>query len=516
MSYLKSIVKNALSNWANLLITLIISFFLAPFILKKIGNDFYGIWVLITQTTGYLWLLDFGVRESVIKYVAEYSEKKEFQSLNNILASSIRIYSIVCIVCVLTSCALSILFPYLFKISPNSILVARLVVIITGIDIAQAFFFNVFTGILMGLQRYDIFSKVNIGFSLVRAFLTVLFLNNGHGIVALAVIQLTMNFGTNLIVFVIAKKSLPIKLRMTRHLSEGRTTRKMILSYSLFVLINNLCVQAIFYSSNIIIAVFMPIANVTFFAIAGNLIEYMKKLIFTGTQVFAPLTSQLDAKQDPDTISNLLIIGTKFTLFLGLPVASVYIILGGHFIKLWMGHEYSEISGMILSILAATTIFSIPHYTVQGILLGLNRHNILAYCRIVEAICNVFLSILLINKFGLIGVAVGSAIPHLIMVIIVLPLIITRITHIKIFEYFKKSYTYPFISIIPFATLCYFTKDIIVPKTLLAFFAKVLVLVIIYICSVWAVGINKEEKAYLNNKLAYMVLSRWKRQSVNN
>ena len=65
-------LKNVTSNWASLGTGILVSFFLAPFVVHSLGNVYYGIWALISDFTGYLWLLDFGVRESVIKFVAQY------------------------------------------------------------------------------------------------------------------------------------------------------------------------------------------------------------------------------------------------------------------------------------------------------------------------------------------------------------------------------------------------------------------------------------------------------------
>src|SRR4030042_3768624 len=67
-----SIVRNVTSNWASLGTNILVSFFLTPFIVHSLGNVYYGIWALLSQVSGYLWLLDFGVRESVIKFVAQY------------------------------------------------------------------------------------------------------------------------------------------------------------------------------------------------------------------------------------------------------------------------------------------------------------------------------------------------------------------------------------------------------------------------------------------------------------
>ncbi|MEI8355145.1 MAG: oligosaccharide flippase family protein [Deltaproteobacteria bacterium] len=495
MSYFKVIMKNVVSNWANMATSLVISFSLAPFILHKIGNTYYGVWAVASQVTGYLWLMDFGVRDSVVKYVAEYHEKKDDGMLNDIINASLKLYSIVCCACLVLTFILAFFFPMIFSGLRGTASTAQLLVIITGIDIALTFVFNVFIGILMGLQRFDVFSKISIALTIARALLTVFFLSKGYGVVAICLIQFLANCCMNIMVYAVSRRLLCYRLNFRRY-GRGRDIYKLLLNYSFFVFLNCIALQVFSFSSNFIIAIFLPVSSVTFFAIAASLIEYMRKIIWAGTQAFSPLTSQLDAKNDASRVILLLVKGSKFSLLLGLPVGTVYLIMGKQFIGLWMGFEYATITGNILAVLTVMTLFSLPHYTISGILLGLNKHHLMAYCRVVEAIANICLSLLLIRHMGLLGAALGVAIPHLIMVIFVLPVLVSRALNIKLFYYFRFSYCGPLISIIPFALACLLAHHFFTPRSLITFFAEILLLLPAYIAAAWFFAISKEERQH--------------------
>jgi O-antigen/teichoic acid export membrane protein len=45
--------KNVGSNWLGLFVNMAVGFFLAPFILRKIGDEAFGLWVLVFSLTGY-------------------------------------------------------------------------------------------------------------------------------------------------------------------------------------------------------------------------------------------------------------------------------------------------------------------------------------------------------------------------------------------------------------------------------------------------------------------------------
>ncbi len=67
----KRIAQNILSNWMALAVSTAIGFFLAPFIVHRLGNVAYGVWVLVASLSAYMGLLDFGLRGAVMRFVSK-------------------------------------------------------------------------------------------------------------------------------------------------------------------------------------------------------------------------------------------------------------------------------------------------------------------------------------------------------------------------------------------------------------------------------------------------------------
>ena len=89
------IVRNVTSGWASIVIGIGFAFVLAPLTVRTLGNVHYGIWTLLMQITGYLWLFDFGVRESVVKYVAQYHAADDREGIETTVRTAVSIYSVV-------------------------------------------------------------------------------------------------------------------------------------------------------------------------------------------------------------------------------------------------------------------------------------------------------------------------------------------------------------------------------------------------------------------------------------
>ena len=496
MSLIQKVLINVFSNWAALLVNLIISFFLAPFVVNKLGSTYYGIWVIMMQLTGYLYLLDFGIRESVIRFVSKYRAESDLAAIDRVISSAVSLYLVICLICVVVAAVFSFVFPHTFKVAPEAVQTARFVVMITGINLGQFFVFNVFTGVLMGIQRYDISNKISILFSLLRVFLIVYFLKSGYGIIALALIQLGINLGSNIVQFHIARKLLPFRLRLRSPFGQDKKVVKKLVNYSFFVLIINICQKVIFYTDAMVIGIFLPTAAITYYAIAGNLIEYLRRFVVTMASVLNPLTSELESRHENQKITTVLIQGTKFSLLIGLPICAVYYTMGRQFIKLWMGPEFADPAYSVLAILAVTHLFSLPHFTVSSILYGMSRHQVIAYSKVFEALFNLALSIILVKPFGIVGVALGTAIPHLISVVFVFPVMITRKLEIPISRYLMESYVGPLFSGIPFLGICFIANRYYPAENLLVFFIQIALMLPTYLLPDWLLSFSKEEKKW--------------------
>ena len=503
------IIKNLFSNWSGLLISIVVSFFLAPFVVHGLGNELYGVWTIVNQFTGYMYLFDFGVRESVIRYTSHSVAKKDPRILEEVLSVSFIIYFVISLCTIFVSLILAFYFSSIFGVGEEIAQAAAITVLLVGVTIAQFFIFNIFSGVLMGLQRYDIFNVVNILTTLLKAAAFVVLLKMGFSIVAMAATQLVLGFLGGVYLMSYAKKAAlahDVKFVIKLRLDSGmRKIARKVVNYSAFVLINNLGQKVVFMTDAIVIGIFMPVASVTFYAIAGTLIEYLRKLVVVTAQVMMPMVAQYSALDDHERINKTVIDGSKLTLFISFPVALVFIVLGGEFIALWMGEEFRELSGLVLLILAVSQIFSAPHQTLSSVLYGLDKHKMLAYFRIGEAVSNLLLSIYLLQIYGVAGVAVGTAIPHIILTAFILPAYTTRVIGMNLFRYYIAGYVRPTLAAIPFLITILAIRYYFDISGLGVFFGLVAVSSLIYVILSYWIIFSASERAVINEKVMTLI-----------
>ncbi len=86
-----------------------------------------------------------------------------------------------------------------------------------------------------------------------------------------------------------------------------------------------------------------------------------------------------------------------------------------------MGPAYADLSGHVLWILSIPWFFGAGAAVLSSTILGIGKHKPVVPVAIAEGLCNLALSILLVKKMGIIGVAWGTAIPNMVVDILFWP-----------------------------------------------------------------------------------------------
>jgi O-antigen/teichoic acid export membrane protein len=499
-----TVVRNVTSGWASIIVGVLFAFVLAPLTVSTLGNVHYGIWTLLMQITGYLWLFDFGVRESVVKYVAQYHASADRDRIESTVQTAVSMYTVVSLATVAAAAVLAAALPYLFNIPAGEITTARVTTLLVGATVAQSFVFNVFVGVVMGLQKFYMVSRVNIFFTIGRGVLMYVLLRNGFGLLTLAFVQFASSLASNLLIYRVATRELPY---LHLHLAwPARAEAIKLFNYGKYVLIANVGDKLVFATDSIVIGMFQPIGMLTYYAIGGSLLEQFRTFIVPMGTILNPISSSLEARQGTRSVSVVVLTGTKAAMLIGLPVCIGFIVLGRRFIGLWMGAEYAATSGAVLAALAAGIIVGLPYYTISAVLYGLGRHSIVAWSRIVEGAVNLVLSVILVQRFGVVGVAIGTAIPHALVVGIMLPRVLPKYVSVNLRDYYLSTYAWPLIAAVPFVMAVMFIETRIQPSSFVSFFASVTAAVPLYAVSAWLLTLTPTERAavrdYLGHRLA--------------
>ncbi len=458
---LHRIGKNVFSNWAGFAVNIVVSFFMAPFMVHSLGDTGYGIWILVGSLTGYMGLLNMGLSPAIVKFVARYKSLGDDLMVNRVVNTILAVLSIVAGVVFLASLVLSYFSIGLFKIPPEFNNQFQVLIIIIGLNIAISFPFAGIGALLAAAERFDLSNAIQIIVFLLRALFLIIFLKLGGGIVAVGVIVLTASVTESLLKTRFSFKLFP-KLELSRRFAD-RDTLKMVAAFSSYAFIMNIASRLAYQTDAIVIGAMHSVGAITSYSIGSTMIEYLLTLIMYMSTTLLPMVSAYESQKNYEKLRQLLIIGTKYCLVVILPVSIAYLVLGETFINLWMGPKYGPTSSKVLAILMCGYFGHLSQSVTNIIFYGLGKLKYIAYLNIILAVVNLGLSIILVKKFGIYGVALGTAIPLFISGYIIYPIYICRTLKLDYLKYLRKSYIRPLLASLPFLfliLLCHYLIDI--------------------------------------------------------
>jgi O-antigen/teichoic acid export membrane protein len=467
----KKIVSSVALNWVSMGTSMLVMFFLSPFIVHYLGTIAYGVWTIVVSATNYMSLLDLGLQGAVIRYVAGDSAKGDYVDSNHTVSAALAIRFAIGVGVILISAALAILLPRLFHIPFELQRQARWAMLVTGTSLAISLTFGVFSAVLAALHRFDLTSAVAMSQVILRAVGVIYLLRAGHGILALAVCELSVNILAQAALTRLSFRAYP-QLRLLVELPRRDLIGKLW-QYSVYAFAINIAQQVIYYTDNLVVGAFLSASAVAYYAIGGGLIEYLRQIVGRLTTTFVPLASRLEAEGKQDHLHSLLINGTRASLAVSLPIGVALFFRGHTFVSLWMGPQYAAVSGSVLQILLLSTLLTSGSSVSGNIAYGLGVHRPVALWVAGEAVTNLTLSIILVKKLGVYGVAWGTVIPSAFVAVLLWPPYIARVLKISLGHYLWQSWGRSLLASIPYGLACYYTDRFWHPSNIIYFFAQI-------------------------------------------
>jgi O-antigen/teichoic acid export membrane protein len=464
-------IKNIGSNWFGLATNLIVGFFLSPFILHRLGDDAFGLWVLVFALTGYYGLFDFGIRSSIVRYVAQYQATGDRDRLNCFINTSLCTYSAIGLLLLMVTVAGAFYVDSIFRIPASLHSTAKIIFLIVGAAVSLGFPLGVFAGVLEGLQKFNWLSLTQVSCNLVRTLLIVIALTHGGELLAIVLITVVLNTSAYLIYFGVVRRM--VRLRLGLEYIDRESFHRMA-SFGSITFIAIVASQLRFYSDAAVIGIFLSSAAITYFSIGSKLVSYSSNVTQSMSQIFTPMSSEFHATGDRDRLRRVLIMGNRACALLAFPICAALLILGRSVIEVWVGAKYVPIGYAVLAWFAIGDCTEMAQSASPKILYGMAKHRTMALVRLTEGVVNLVLSIVLLRYYGVVGVAIGTVLPQLCTNLVFMPEHLCRMLDVRLRTFVTEAYLSPLLLTLPMAALLLVMQHFLHPRNYLELLAQVL------------------------------------------
>lgn len=428
----RTIARNVVWNWAGMGANMIAGFVVAPFLIHRLGDSTYGLWVLIASLTSYFGLLDIGVRGSVARQIAFYRAKNDVEGGNATLNTALAMLCGAATLALIGTLGAIFLFFYIIPVPADQVQNVQLALLLVGLNLVLWLPLSMFDAMLWAYQRFDLINAVDITTVVVRVGLTFYLIGRGHGLVGLALINLLCLAGSQAIKGILIFR-LDSTLRLSPRYLKREAARNLLgMGFWNFLLcMSNVANNQV---GPLIIGARLGAGLVTPFSIAARLLAYGRDFLVSSTGVLTPLAISLHAEDKTSQQQKLFLEGSKYCLGMALFFLSLFVLLGKPMIALWMGPDLAW-SSQLLLILALGEVLPMSQWVAYSIILGKYRHRELACVSIVENMLAIPLALMLIGPYGLIGVCIAFAIPGAIFRGLFQLLYASRLVHVSIGRY---------------------------------------------------------------------------------
>lgn len=436
----RNLLTGTLTNYVLLAVTIVLGIFLMPFTMRHLGQASYGVWMLAASMTAYFQLLDLGYGSGLVRQITQADSRGDDDEVNVLLSTFVVIYGGIGLLTLAATAVLTLgVLPRFPNLTPEQTVTAQHILAILGVRMAVGFPMGVFGAVTTARQRFALTGSIAIVVALLQGAATYAVLSAGFGVVTLVASTTAISLLSYLAYAAAARHTFPT-MRISPSRFSGRHVRE-VTAFSLYLFLISIAYHASTNVDNVIIGAYVSASAIAVYTVAVRLSEYQRQFCGQFTGLLFPLVVRFHARQDAEALQATLVDGTRIALGLVAGVTLGLIAFGRPLIQLWMGPGF-EGTVVPLYILALAGIVMVAQGPTGTILLGVGRHRLVAWSSVAEIAGNIILSVALVGRFGLTGVAIGTAVPFAIINALVLMPVACRAVNVPL-RIFLRNATVP-------------------------------------------------------------------------
>jgi O-antigen/teichoic acid export membrane protein len=435
-------VTNVFFSLLSFASSIILAFFLSPYILRQLGDARYGIWALFGELLSYYGLLDFGVRGALNYYVGKSLANQRAEDVRRYVSSAFAGLTAISAAAFAASAGLVFLLRHVLikgTVDPIEVLGSALLFLLifcVGMPL------ELFAAVLVGSRRQFLVSASEIVSRLVATLLMFLGLRWWPGLLVLVAAQLTGKIIYWISIVRNTRRHVPeavislgaVNWRALRQLG-GYGGQNAFINVS-WLLVNRKDVT--------LITAFLGARWVPHYSFARLLIQSISDACSSITQALRPNLIHHWARGEYPQAYAIYYTAARYSSFLVTMCAAFLLGFAKEFFSLWIGSRF--VTGpvlfrtdLVLYLLLAAQIPRMGHSISWQLLFATYKQKALSVLVACEGVVNLTLALCLVRGYGVVGIALATTIPMLISHGIVLPLLMRRLVGISLRRYLLEG-----------------------------------------------------------------------------
>lgn len=481
----------ALLSYVNLLVTNITGILITPFIIKSLGDSDFGLYTLIGAFVGYLSVLDLGLNNAIVRFVALYRTEGKIKEQENFLAISFFIYGIISLVIVLLGLVFYVNVEKLFEttLTNAELEKAKVMILILILNIAITIPGGAFVAICSGYEKFIFPRLLTLIKHIIRTVLVVMILKKGSDSLGIVILDTVMNvlfiLGTVVYVFKVLKIKIKIHRYKFSYIQE-------ILQYSFWIFLFGLVYQFQWRTGQVALGINTDTVVVAIYGVGVTLGIYYTTFGNVINGLLLPRAVRLinQGLSNQELTIQMIKVG-RLILILLLYVLGAFIITGKDFVHLWVGDTYS-LSWIIALLIMMVYVLPISQGFGHSVLEAKKLVKFKTLSFFVSCFLGTVLGIWLSYDYGATGMIAGVVI-GLFILQNVMNVYYHKVANLDMFLFFKKVYL-PILLPYGFVLSVFYYLNRLFSVSWFNFILMNIMYSVVFLIVIYIFYMNKEEK----------------------
>jgi O-antigen/teichoic acid export membrane protein len=503
-----NLVAGTATRYLLLAVNVCLGMFLMPYTIRHLGTTEYGLWMLVASMTAYFQLLDLGYGNGLVRHVSAADARGDVALVNQLLSTFVIVYAGIGLLAGAGIAALAVwALPRFPRLEPSQIPEARFVLLVIGVRVAVGFPMTVFGAATTARQRFALNNLVATASVLVGGALTFILLALGYGVRAVVASSTAVSLASYAAYAWTAKRAFPeLKFRAS---AFSAPLVRQVTAYSLYVFVIDIAIQIGFNLDNVVIGAAIGTAAVAVFAVALRLADFQRQVCNQFSGLMFPIVVRYNASDDPsatEQLRTMMVDGTRLALTLVFGVTVCLMTFASPLVSRWMGPGF-EASVAPLHVLAIAGIVLVGQGPLGNILLGTGRHRLVAFVALGEALANLVLSLVLVKRYGILGVAIGTAVPVVVANLAILLPAACRQVQVRLRDFIRAVAVAPAVGAVIAALTGVLLRRTLPPQSIPGVIVEGAAVGVAYLAAVWLFGFDEALRARYTGYARHAIVS---------
>ncbi|OQX15523.1 MAG: hypothetical protein BWK73_06595 [Thiothrix lacustris] len=365
---MKNISRNIAFSGLGYVLPLMASLATIPLMIKYMGTDIYGLYIICISLIGFMNFVDLGVGQAIVKYVSQYEVTGENIKIKPILDIALLMYVVLGMVIAVAVVVFALPLGNLIYNDDGKVALAAQAFSVTAIAFLLSYINQFFLNVFKAYHRFDVPAVIQNSANIAGIVMATGMVLLGYDLIAILWGYVIIQAIALISGYTLGRQVLP--QGVTLGLSFDRRIFAEMIGFSAYTFVSNFLGGVVSRLDKFIIGSILGTDAVTYYQIPHTIAQMANGIIQVLSQITFPRFSELASLNDQVGRLALYRRAMWLVFLFSMAISVALISSGGAFLEAWISPEFASRSTLTLQIIALYFFFQsntvVAYWVLQG------------------------------------------------------------------------------------------------------------------------------------------------------